>query len=1430
MVHFRGTDYRSHTSCVSEAQKYQGALYKEKPSKQVKKSVKINPTTSSLVPRKAYVEDALDGDTENAITIVDAPPEAPTPPPAVSAKNTQPVNVFDFLVNENTPNASKISLGGSHAQMEMKPHARPLFNANPLSSSDSGTDHEYDLAYERHGYAYGTDPIPATSTLKRIEYQTPASKSQSHTSVSRDSHIYELDGAERISTDKKRKRTPVEELDLTAARPSSRHQSADLMMVDAPTPLLTHSGLTGGLNRLLSTKSTSNDKRPRSPEYSTTNDIHQQNPSPPSPVTRKKRVITTLDGDKVRKTESGALVRVRKGTGSRRASDESTRPRKQHRLLTENGEDRHRREGSTTTSSSHPAKRNGVKTIGYHPTSTSSTNGQTAANQMIVYRTRAELFLSFVNKGPESETGCSMNKALKRYHRERGERGLGKQEEEKALWKSLRVRRNERGEAVILGLPGFDYRATVANVLAATPSRPQLKRQTLAQRRPLQAVVLERDVVVVEAGRVVGGGDVVGGDVVGGGDVVEGLGENVVDVVGVEVEEGLPVVIGDELPVPVAVVVVPPETTNEEATPVLLLLLIDDTLDDVPDDRLEDIDVVGEEEEEGTVFAEAVEDVEDGKEVDAEPAPFPPRPRLRQRRPVQPFAGVDDGGEVGDVVESVVEDNGDDVRAVVGDIEPLDEADEDKTEDDKDTSVDVKLGPVLLAPPRPKLRHSSPEQLLVAVVGVVESSEEVGVVEGEVEDGGDVVREIELVDEEDEVDAEDVGLEDSDVDEEVVDVDPAPFPPRPRLKHRRPVQPLAEAVDGREVRGVVEVDIGDAVDVVDITGDVVLLNEDVDVELAPFPPSPRLKHSRPVQPLVGMDVVEIPEEVDMVERDVGDKGDTVEEPAEIVASEFEAEMDAGEDVILVDEVDEDVDVEPGPPRPRLRQRSPEQLLAIVDVVESEIGDEEGVVDKPADAVAGEVGDEMDDREGVVPADEVDRDVDVELAPFPPRPRLKQRRPVQLLAAVDDVVGEGEGADTVESLIDEEVIVPVLPDEMIEGEGVAITDAELAEEIPLLELPVDATELVGLLNEPVDAPPPKPGKPRLIHSKPEHAVLEACREDGGMLLLLVDDVDVVVVDGALTLPPPRPSERHRSPLHDDTPEGDTIVAKVVGPEVYDVLKPVDRLPASFAEEREEEDERLRVCVMVSDVVPEGIVMVEASVMVLVAMGGVLVPVLPRFRVRQRRPEHDEAGAGVPPGILGGVLVKDEEMTAEEVTVEVGAVDGMTLEEPPSVAVELDPSKLLPDKLTESRSEQPKGSVVVAGVAAVVPPVVIGIVDVPRMEVALDRTFNEALTQRRLVHPNGREVVEAAVVELIDPVTVGVREPPDAPGKRLKEALTHSRSVHPKGNVDVTLAKDAVVDVDNVDNEPVTDAVLEKRLRDALRQRRSVQPNDNVVEEG
>lgn len=291
--------------------------------------------------------------------------------------------------------------------------APSVFEAGLQLASESDSDHDYDEAFKEQGYSYGTEPIVVKKRPKQIEYQTPAPKSLQ--AGSRDS-IYELDAANGRSTDKKRKRNHVEELDIAAIR---RSQERDEVMADAPSVL--HSGLTGGLGRLLS-----RSKLPPSSEYS------GHEPGRLSPVQRSKSVITRERG----RNGTSALVKIRKGSSSRRASDES-RPRKHHRSHhhSTNGEDHH---------SERPKRK--LKTIEYHP------HQKDDSQQLVIYRTRAELFLSFITKGPESETGCSMNKALKRYHREREEQGLGmgKAEEEKQLWKSLRLRKNERGEVVLL--------------------------------------------------------------------------------------------------------------------------------------------------------------------------------------------------------------------------------------------------------------------------------------------------------------------------------------------------------------------------------------------------------------------------------------------------------------------------------------------------------------------------------------------------------------------------------------------------------------------------------------------------------------------------------------------------------------------------------------------------------------------------------------------------------------------------------------------------------------------------------------------------------------------------------------------------------------------------------------------------------------------
>lgn len=399
-------------SCISEAQKYEGKLYKDKSKR---KSVTIA-IPGEEPPRKAYVEDVPD-EPGSAVAVIEHMPQAPSPPPSAAA---QPVNVFDFLVGEATPNASRVSLGGSHEQMCMVDHAPPLFNKSLSSSPESAHADNYNT----HGYAYGTAPMQSHSY---DTYRTPASKP-----VRRSHH------AHSGSTDKKRKRQ-VEELDLSRASRSSAEVDDEMVDATGPDHPILHSGLTGGLNRLLAQTSAN---FPPSPDYS--GDAAAPDPSPLSPAKRKRATTSSTlgisTGNGILTVEkrgrrrpgatnhAGQLVKVRK---VRRSSDES-RPRKRSTA-------HHRSEGSPPV----------PKQIEYHPARHDGSPAGRAENAMVVYRSRAELFLSLVSKGPDSEHGYSINKALKRYHRERGSVRDIKADEEKELWKSLRLKRNERGEVVV---------------------------------------------------------------------------------------------------------------------------------------------------------------------------------------------------------------------------------------------------------------------------------------------------------------------------------------------------------------------------------------------------------------------------------------------------------------------------------------------------------------------------------------------------------------------------------------------------------------------------------------------------------------------------------------------------------------------------------------------------------------------------------------------------------------------------------------------------------------------------------------------------------------------------------------------------------------------------------------------------------------------
>jgi cell growth-regulating nucleolar protein len=375
---------------LTEEQKYQGPLFKSKS----KKLPTANPPAvePKAMPPKAYVEDApeeeydsyedYEGHSDDDDRSPAEPlPEAPTPPPAA-----EEVNVFDFLVASNTPNASSLNLHRASPQAE---------ETNQLVRYDYGSNVYVNpggfMTEEEHLVQYGTGPIPAKA------YETPAVKT---------SRKKVKDG--EVKTDKKRKRLHVD--------------VNDQVMTDAP-PVL-HSGLTGGLSRMMK------PIFPPSPDYSG-GDAGE--PSPGSPLKKTKHSRHSKSGREGIGNNLLAMMTTgtKTKTKKRKVSSKKHHSHRHHRIESEKA----------------------PKLIEYRPQSRDE-KPEPGDNQVILYKPRADLLLSFINKGPESERGCSMNKVLKRFHRERTSSGssLGKLMEEKELWKSLRMRKNERGEIVLFCL------------------------------------------------------------------------------------------------------------------------------------------------------------------------------------------------------------------------------------------------------------------------------------------------------------------------------------------------------------------------------------------------------------------------------------------------------------------------------------------------------------------------------------------------------------------------------------------------------------------------------------------------------------------------------------------------------------------------------------------------------------------------------------------------------------------------------------------------------------------------------------------------------------------------------------------------------------------------------------------------------------------
>ncbi|KAK4185504.1 hypothetical protein QBC35DRAFT_389363 [Podospora australis] len=400
MVHFPGTEYRWHTSCMSEAQKYQGALYKGK-----KETQAPAPPAHNAMAHPAYVEEVAEDfdswrdyeqrsdDDSRSVNL----PEAPTPPSAVEAAGDN-VNVFDFLIDNPTPSASTLALP---ATANVPSEENQLVRFDPEANDIENFDmNDGSLVH------YETGAVPVNN------FETPAPKAQRK-------KIRDTDTVKK--SDKKRKRLHIE---------------TDQIMTDAP-PVM-HSGLTGGLNRMMRPS-----VFPPSPGDSGDNIA-----TPASPLKKSKskhhkssaRSTTETLGNTLMSMIAGSKPKSPKASSKKKVKTSSSSTKK--------------KSGSSGSSAKRLDPPKEQKLLEYRPGSKDGKEADDASGIMVVYKPAPDHFLSLVNKGPDSDRGCSVNKVLKRLHRERVAQGVSvnKVLEEKDLFKSLRMKKNDRGEIVLFVL------------------------------------------------------------------------------------------------------------------------------------------------------------------------------------------------------------------------------------------------------------------------------------------------------------------------------------------------------------------------------------------------------------------------------------------------------------------------------------------------------------------------------------------------------------------------------------------------------------------------------------------------------------------------------------------------------------------------------------------------------------------------------------------------------------------------------------------------------------------------------------------------------------------------------------------------------------------------------------------------------------------
>lgn len=443
------------------------------------------------MPRKAYVEDEADAE---------HPPPVPTPPPAVPDNPRD--SVFDYMVEEESPNTPQIAFSKGRTreskEMSMKNGAPPIFNDRRASSRNGYRDSEDQLhndEYVQNGFSYGSEAInprslqDANGSYLSLDFMTPAAKAAR----------LRLEGKQAITpghsrtnsgSEKKRKRgqsAPDVEGDVPMA-------GTDNQVTVLDTPAVAHSGLTGGLQRMITDDSgfypRSDSETERRDRRGDDRRRSRHTNDPASPIKRSRHTKDKGEKDdsglgislkgraaKALSAVGGALLPLagqdQQSKARRRVSSSDDYGRQDSREVSVEKRERkkhkvHRHNGSSSANtrpehrSRHDSPDDGkrrMRAIEYHKNDESGSDSDDVrgrgAGDMVVHgaeerqRKGCEAFLSNIPRVGESEKGYSVHKALKRWHKQADHRGGGKSGAEEDLWRGLRLRKNERGEVVV---------------------------------------------------------------------------------------------------------------------------------------------------------------------------------------------------------------------------------------------------------------------------------------------------------------------------------------------------------------------------------------------------------------------------------------------------------------------------------------------------------------------------------------------------------------------------------------------------------------------------------------------------------------------------------------------------------------------------------------------------------------------------------------------------------------------------------------------------------------------------------------------------------------------------------------------------------------------------------------------------------------------